>query len=66
MDNSSPKSHQAKVCSVLLPLYPAVDYQTKDQFKGYDKCGAAPIRNQEKFLPKWNISPERVAKYRGK
>ena len=57
------KTHGAKVCSVLLPLYPASDYQSADSFKGYDKVTTSPYHLT---LPKWNVSPEKVAKYRAR
>ena len=55
--------HKPKVCSVLLPLYAASDYQSKDAFKGYDKITISPDHGR---LPKWPISAERIAQYRGR
>ena len=57
------KTHDAKVCSVLLPLYPASTYQSMDSFKGYDKVTKNP---DHLTLPKWNVPPEKVAKYRAR
>ena len=53
--------HKAKVCSVLLPIYSASDAQSKEVFKGYDKITTSPSHKWQ--LPRWNVSPEKVAKY---
>ena len=41
--------HPQKVCSVLLPIYAASDYQRDDAFKGYDVAAktANPIHPDE-------------------
>ena len=57
------KTHDAKVCSVLLPVYPATVYQSMDSFKGYDKVTKSP---DHLTLPRWKVSPEKVAKYRAR
>lgn len=62
MDANKPQ-HKPKVCSVLLPIYAASDYQSKDAFKGYDKITV--FQGNHGRLPKWPISDERIAKFRG-
>ena len=57
----SGEAHKAKVCSVLLPIYSASTAQSKEVFKGYDKITTSPSHKWQ--LPRWNVSPERVAKY---
>ena len=61
MPDERKKTHAPKVCSVLLPLYAASDYQSLDQFKGYDKVTKSP---DHLTLPKWNIPHDKVQKYR--
>ena len=56
--------HKAKVCSVLLPIFPASGPMKADVFKPYDKVTKSPAHGT---LPKWSTSPavlEKMEKYR--
>jgi len=55
-------AHDSKVCSVLLPIYAASDAQKSDVYKGYDKVTVSPAH--QACLPKWNVSEEKLAKYK--
>ena len=57
--------HEAKVCSVLLPIYAANADQRADVYLGYDKIAHNPAHG---VLPRWKDNPTLVAKkekYRG-
>jgi hypothetical protein len=59
---STSEPHVSKVCSALLPIYPACDAQKDDVYKGYDKITTSPTH--QLTLPAWNVSAEKCAKYR--